>query len=408
MAGDRAENPVAGESKPDRAGIFRCRLPQTGSAKFDRLCSEKAEVLSDQKIRMTFLAVLCGSLCACAAVNDRESAQVWCDADTDLCWQNPQRAGLDLEDIGLIAGEAQPYCESLVLGGYADWRVPNIDELRTLIAGNEPTQLNGDCKVSVGAGTSDGFDRRCHGAALLAGPAANGCYWKSALTGRCDRPDVGAVAGKRLETWASDRPSDDPEHWTAYVTFDTGGVGFNHNCSYADVRCVRDNDGRIPECVASGTCIDVDDYVSDPQVTANCDADVCAVADAVQVILHVPESLDTQPYQLMVFWYKEADWRMPPARPPDGGTDYNQVLAPNIDLDKPLAMTVPACTFYREKLISGAFRLFVYLQMHEGFQPVPRAGDYVWGSAEPIVFPLNGTTHRADVAVLDITLRRVD
>ncbi|MDP6674199.1 MAG: DUF1566 domain-containing protein [Gammaproteobacteria bacterium] len=341
-------------------------------------------------------------------IADNKSAHVWCDAETDLCWQNPQRAGLDPEDVGLTAGEAQPYCESLVLGGYADWRVPNIDELRTLIAGHEPTQPNGDCRVSVGAGTFDGLNRSCHGGTLLEGPTANGCYWKSALTGRCDRSDVAAVAGKRLETWASDRPSDDPEHWTAYVTFDTGAVGFNHNCSYADVRCVRDNAGPIPECVASGTCIDVDDYVSDPELTADCDADVCTGGDAVRVTLHVPESLEAQPHQLMVFWYKEADWRMPPARPPDGGTDYNQVLAPNIGLDKPLVMTVPACTFYREKLISGKFRLFAYLQMQKGFQPLPRAGDYVWGSSEPIRFPLNGSAHQADVAELDITLHRVD
>jgi len=354
------------------------------------------------------LALSCGSLCACAEVVDRESAQVWCDADTDLCWQNPQRAGLDLDDVGLIAAEAQPYCESLVLGGYSDWRVPTIDELRTLIAGNAPTQPAGDCRVSAGAGTFDGFERICHGDKPFAGPAANGCYWKSGLTGRCDKPDVATEGGKSLETWASDRPRNDPEHWTAYVLFETGGVGFNHSCSYADVRCVRDDDGPVPECAASGTCIDVDDYVSDPQVTADCDTDVCAAGDAVQVTLRVPESLDARPYQLMVFWYKDADWRMPPVRPPDGGTDYNQVLAPNIDLDKPLTMTVPACTFYRAELINGAFRLFAFLQMREGFQPAPRAGDYVWGSAEPVMFPLNGSAHQADVAVLDITLRRMD
>ncbi|HJP39433.1 MAG TPA: DUF1566 domain-containing protein [Gammaproteobacteria bacterium] len=361
-----------------------------------------------EKKPFTFSILLCTLLCACTASVDRESAHVWCDPGSDLCWQNPQRAGLDLDDVGLIAAEAQPYCESLVLGGYADWRVPTIDELRTLIAGYESTQPNGDCKVSFGAGTLDGLNRNCHGGTLLAGPAANGCYWKPGLTGSCDRTDVGAPARKRLETWASDRPSDDPKHWTAYVTFDTGAVGFNHNCSYADVRCVRDNIGPIPECVANDTCIDVDDYVSDPQVTADCDADVCNAGDVARVILRVPESLDTQPHQLMVFWYKEADWRMPPARPPDGGTDYNQVVAPNIDLDKPLIMTVPACTFYREKLISGEFRLFAYLQMQKGYQLVPRAGDYVWGSSEPISFPLNGNEHQANVMELDITLRLID
>jgi len=219
---------------------------------------------------------------------------------------------------------------------------------------------------------------------------------------------VAAVEGKMLETWASDHASNKPERWTAYVTFDTGGVGFNHNCSSADVRCVRNNDGQTPACVSSGTCTDVDDYVSDPQITAHCDADVCAASDAVQVTLHVPESLDELPYQLMVFWYKDEDWRMPPGRPPDGGTDYNQVVAPKIDLDKPMTITVPACTFYREELLAGALRLYAHLQMNEGYYPGPRTGDYLWVSAEPVVFPLNGEKHEANVTKLDVTLRRVD
>ena len=42
----------------------------------------------------------------------------------------------------------------------------------------------------------------------------------------------------------------------------------------------------------------------------------------------------------MVFWYKESDWQVPPMRPPDGGTDFNQVLKPDIDKDRPLTMRV--------------------------------------------------------------------
>ena len=357
--------------------------------------------------------VLFGFLWLCLAIvipAIPASAEIWCDPDTDLCWQNPQRAGLDLEDSGLIAAEAQPYCDSLVLGGYSDWRVPSIDELRTLIAGNTPSQPGGGCGVSVGSRTGAGFNPDCHGGERFAGPAADGCYWKSELTGRCDKPDVAAVKGKLLETWASDAAVNDPEHWTAYVTFDTGGVGFNHNCSYADVRCVRDktSDNEIPECAAAGTCVDVDNYVSNPQLTAACDADVCAVSDAVEVTLHLPEKLAAQPHQLMVFWYKEKDWRIPPGRPPDGGTDFNQVMKPKLDKDEPLTMKVPACTFYREAILTGEFRLWAHLQMQKQSQPMPQPGDFIWGSSEPVVFPLNGKTHEADVVKLDITLRRVD
>ena len=171
-----------------------------------------SEMLLDQKIRSIFPALFCGSLCVCATIADRASAQVWCDPDTDLCWQNPQRLGLDMNDVGLIAAEAGPYCESLVLGGYSDWRVPTVDELRTLIDGNSPSQPGGDCGVSVGSRTGDGFNPACHGSERFAGAAANGCYWKPALEGRCDKPDVAAVKGKMLETWASDQAVNDPEH----------------------------------------------------------------------------------------------------------------------------------------------------------------------------------------------------
>jgi hypothetical protein len=356
----------------------------------------------------SILPTLLGSvLCAGFFLAQHASAQVWCDPATDLCWQNPQRAGMDQSDIGLIAAESRPYCESQVLDGHTDWRVPDIDEMRTLIAGNSPSQPGGGCSISVGSRTGEGFNPDCHGSKRFGGPAANGCYWKTELTGRCDKADVAAVKGKMLETWGSDQAINDPEHWTAYVSFDTAGVGFNHNCSYADVRCVRNNDGQKPECAANGSCINADNYVSNPQLTAACDADVCAVSDAIEVTLHVPDKLAVQPHQLMVFWYKEKDWRVPPARPPDGGTDYNQVLKPSIDKDNPLTIKVPACTYYREEILNGEFRLWAHLQMEKRSQPMPQPGDYMWASDKPTVFPLNGNEHKATIEKLDITLQRV-
>ena len=57
---------------------------------------------------------------------------IWCDETTDLCWQNPQRAGFDHNDTGLNSADAARFCDALVLGGYEDWRLPSIDELRTV------------------------------------------------------------------------------------------------------------------------------------------------------------------------------------------------------------------------------------------------------------------------------------
>ena len=43
--------------------------------------------------------------------------------------------------------EARTYCRTLTEGNYTDWRLPNIDELRTLIRNCSKTETGGDCQV---------------------------------------------------------------------------------------------------------------------------------------------------------------------------------------------------------------------------------------------------------------------
>ena len=64
---------------------------------------------------------------------------VVCDQGTSLCWQDPQREAYNYDDIGVRAFEADQYCEELILGGFDDWRVPTIMELRSVTAGNTST-----------------------------------------------------------------------------------------------------------------------------------------------------------------------------------------------------------------------------------------------------------------------------
>lgn len=54
------------------------------------------------------------------------------DRDTGLMW--PAR------DNGAAAtwGEAKEYCESCRAGGYTDWRMPTVEELKSLYDENEP------------------------------------------------------------------------------------------------------------------------------------------------------------------------------------------------------------------------------------------------------------------------------
>ena len=73
-------------------------------------------------------------------------------------------------------------------------------------------------------------------------------------------------------------------------------------------------------------------------------------------------------------------------RPPDGGTQENQVIDPVIDVDNPHVMTVLGCSYYREKCLSGDYYLIVFLLNSEKMPPFPAEGEYAWGMVqEPIV-----------------------
>lgn len=55
--------------------------------------------------------------------------------------------------------DALIYCKNLNEGGSSHWRLPNIDELRTLIVNNPGTQTGGTCKISAKAGKLASKDR---------------------------------------------------------------------------------------------------------------------------------------------------------------------------------------------------------------------------------------------------------
>ena len=63
------------------------------------------------------------------------------DSESTLTWSAKSSSTMDWENAG-------SYCENLTEGGYDDWRLPNIDELRTLIQECEGTQTGGSCGVT--------------------------------------------------------------------------------------------------------------------------------------------------------------------------------------------------------------------------------------------------------------------
>lgn len=350
----------------------------------------------------------------------------WCDEKTGLCWQNPQKDAYTPSDSGLTQPDAVRYCQELVLGGYDDWRLPIIDEMRTVIRGNPKTEIGGDCPIIEGSPMSDMAHEACSPRAEYEGPGIGGCYWVPQFKGRCDKPDP-AAEGHPLEFVSSTIASDN-EHWVACVLFDNGAVSFNHINSLADVRCVRTGPtppvicedltpcipGETRQCLASngktgaqvcredGNCFgpcESTEFTPSPPIT-----DVCDQCDQIILTIKVPEKLTIKPAELMAFLYSAHDWTFPPNRPPDGGTDYDQVMNPQIDIDQPLTLPVPGCTYYRESCLSGDYYLYVALMQKATMPPTMQEGDYWWGMSEVQPEPLKLGMGPQKIIEMEITL----
>ena len=192
------------------------------------------------------------------------------------------------------------------------------------------------------------------------GPGVGGCYWTPHLTGTCDKPDPANEGIRPLETVSSTVASDD-QFWVGCVLFNEGSAVFNHIFSLADVRCVRDGPtapilcadgppeacvpGETRQCTAPNAKTGAQVCGDDGSCWGPCDStafipsppqeDVSDQCDQVMVTINLPEELQSPPKLLMAFLYSVDSWTFLPARPPDGGTDYNQVIDPDIDFGNP-------------------------------------------------------------------------
>jgi len=103
---------------------------------------------------------------------------VWKDAQSGLMWQAmPPSDGMNWND-------AKAYCSNLSLGGYSDWRLPSIMELRSLIRGCSKTEKGGSCNIGSGCRKWSCRAESCNGCSRKGGPGESGHYWPKEL------PDV--------------------------------------------------------------------------------------------------------------------------------------------------------------------------------------------------------------------------
>ena len=122
--------------------------------------------------------------------------------------------------------EAVEYCDNLVSCGYDDWRLPTINELRTLIQNCPDTEPDGACEVN---------DPACLSYSCRTDPCATGCS-----------SSHGSKLGDYDFLWSSSTVSDLLNAaWS--VCFSNGSVFYaskddDGKTNYSYVRCVRNSD----------------------------------------------------------------------------------------------------------------------------------------------------------------------
>jgi hypothetical protein len=111
--------------------------------------------------------------------DDDTAESVWTDPTTGLMWQNGATVGSE----SFYWADAQNYCTGLSWGGYSGWRLPDIDESRSLIRGCAATDTGGSCGVTEDCLQFSCFDVSCESCSPGAGPGPGGAYWPTEISG---------------------------------------------------------------------------------------------------------------------------------------------------------------------------------------------------------------------------------
>ncbi len=149
------------------------------------------------------------------------------DEDSDLDTSDGDRVDGDGEDVLLSYPMAIDYCENLVLDEQADWRLPSIDELRSLLRGCPSTQSDGSCTVTEDCRLATCLENEACTKCNAAGGPNDGCYWPDAISGNCRSYwSYSTVVEESTDSWSID--------------FNTGAIEAVDWFTPKSVRCVRE------------------------------------------------------------------------------------------------------------------------------------------------------------------------
>ncbi len=191
-----------------------------------------------------FPFLLAGPFLAAPSCDDAdpvEEVSFWIDETTGLVWQDPPR---DSVGNGVDFWAAADYCAGLGDGG---WRLPTIDELRSLIRGCPATELGGECAISdpecLDSGDPGcwGETGSCDGCTSSEGPGESGFYWPLDIHGDGSTE----FASSSDDTWEGSLKQDSEGDWYYsygyYLDFREGRVSsVGKGEPSKGVRCVRE------------------------------------------------------------------------------------------------------------------------------------------------------------------------
>ncbi len=174
----------------------------------------------------------------------------------------------------------QAYCQALVLSGQSDWRLPNINELRSLVEGCPSMEEGGACSIidptclNPAAAPVGCWNSACSGGCPpLSGPGEGGCYWQAGIWNPGDCSPV--------PFWSSSSQPNDAFNHKWLIRYNEAGIGTDGpEVTHPRTRCVASSPCPIGEAMVGqgGGC-----QIPSGACSGHADGTVCDDGNALTV-----------------------------------------------------------------------------------------------------------------------------